>query len=114
MYVDEAGIDQCLYREYARAPHGQKVVTKVSGRKFKRTNIVAGICRGEWIAPLEYTGTTDSTLFEFQFESCLLREIDEDSVIILDNASFYRKSSLPNLALTHGSSVLFLHPILPT
>jgi len=65
IYVDETGIDQCLYREYARAPRGEKVIAKISGRKFKRTNIVAGICQGNWVAPLEYTGTTDSVLFEF-------------------------------------------------
>ena len=44
--IDETGIDQCLYREYARAPCGQKVFAKISGRKFKRTNILAGICQG--------------------------------------------------------------------
>ena len=113
VYVDEMGIDQCLYREYARAPLGQKVMTKVSGRKFKRTNIVAGICQGEWIAPLEYTGTTDSALFEFWFENFLLKEISPGSVIILDNASFHRKTILPGLALNHGSTVLFLPPYSP-
>ena len=72
VYVDETGIDKCLYREYARAPRGQKIITKISDRKFKRTNIVAGICCGQWVAPLEYDATTDSVLFETWFENCLL------------------------------------------
>lgn len=113
VYVDECGIDQCLYREYARAPRGEKVVAKISGRKFKRTNIVAGICQGEWVAPLEYSGTTDSVLFEYWFINCLLKEVDEGSVIILDNATFHKKSILPDLAKRYGCNVLFLPPYSP-
>jgi hypothetical protein len=62
VYIDECGIEQYLHREFAYSPSGQKVLTKISGKKFKRTNIVAGICQGKWIAPMEYSGTTDSVL----------------------------------------------------
>ena len=113
VFVDETGIDQCLYREYARAPLGQKVTAKISGRKFKRTNIVAGICQGKWAAPFEYSGTTDSVLFECWFENCLLREVQENSVIVLDNAAFHKKSVLPGLAKKHNCEVLFLPPYSP-
>ena len=108
IYVDETGIDHYLYREYARSPRGQKVYAYISGRKFKRTNIVAGICQGKWVAPMEYDGTTDSTLFEFWFENCLLKEAQTGSVIILDNATFHRKSILPKLANRKQCVVLFL------
>ena len=111
--MDETGIDQCLYREYARAPRGQKVVAKISGRKFKRTNIVSGICLGNWIAPLAYTGTTDSALFESWFEKCLLKEVRKGSIIVLDNATFHRKSVLPDLAKKHHCEVWYLPPYSP-
>ena len=113
IYVDETGIDQCLYREYARSPRGQKVVAKISGKKFKRTNIVAGICLGEWVAPLEYSGTTDSALFEYWFENCLLKEVNTGSTIVLDNATFHRKTILPELAKEYHCNVLFLPPYSP-
>jgi len=113
IYVDECGFDHFLYREYAYAPRGQKVVAKISGKKFKRTNIVAGICRGEWVAPLEYDGTTDSVLFQFWFENCLLKEVNPGSVIVLDNATFHKKSVLPILAESYGCKVLFLPPYSP-
>ena len=113
VYIDEKGIDKYLYREYARAPRGQKVAIKISGRKFKRTNIVAGICQGEWIAPLQYSGTTDSILFEYWFEHCLMKEVKEDSVIILDNATFHRKVILIEIAQKHGCIVWFLPPYSP-
>jgi len=31
VYVDESGIGQCIYREYARAPRGEKVIAKLVG-----------------------------------------------------------------------------------
>jgi len=113
VYVDECGVDQYLYREYAYAPRGQKVVAEISGKKFKRTNFAAGICLGEWVAPIEYEGTTNSAFFEFWFEHCLLQEVKPGSVIVLDNATFHRKTVLPGLAQRHGCSVLFLPPYSP-
>ena len=113
IYVDETGIDEYLYREYARAPRGKTVELKISGRKFKRTNIVAGICQGEWIAPLQYSGTTDSDLFEYWFEYRLLREAKKGSVIIIDNATFHKKTVLFELARKYGCTVLFLPPYSP-
>ena len=113
VYVDETGIERYLYREYAWALRGQKVFSKISGRRFKRTNIVAGICQGKWVAPLQYDCTTDSILFEYWFEHCLLKEIDEGSTIVLDNATFHRKSILPNLARKYNCEVLFLPPYSP-
>ncbi len=113
VFVDECGIDQYLYREYAYAPRGQKIAAKISGKKFKRCNIVAGICQGEWVAPMEYSCVTDSSLFEYWFENCLLNEIAPDSVIILDNATFHNKTVLHSLAEMKNCTVLFLPPYSP-
>lgn len=113
VYIDECGINQCLYREYARAARGQRVIAKISGRKFKRTNIIAGICQGKWVAPLQYNCTTDSVLFEYWFKNCLLKELNPGSVIILDNAAFHKKSVIPLLAATANCRVIFLPPYSP-
>jgi len=113
IYVDETGINKYLYREYARAKRGIHILEKVSGKKFERRNIVAGICEGKWIAPLQYTGTTDSNLFEYWFEKCLLKEVPTGATIVLDNATFHKKSVLPQLAQSVGCKVLFLPPYSP-
>ena len=113
IYVDEAGIDQYLFREYARAPLGQKIVGVISGKKFNRTNIVAGICLGKWVAPLQYNGYTDSGLFEYWFENCLLKEIKRGKYIVMDNATFHRKTRLAELAESNKCKVIFLPPYSP-
>ena len=113
VYVDETGIDRYLYREFAYSPRGQKVKGLISGRKFKRTNIVAGICQGKWVAPIEYSGTTDSEWFEYWFTKYLLEEVSQGSVIVLDNATFHKKSVITNLARKKKCQVLFLPPYSP-
>ena len=112
-YVDECGIDKFIYREYAYAPRGVPVEGKISGKKFKRTNVIAAKCCGKIVAPMVYGGTTDSVLFEHWFINALLPSIPKQSVIILDNASFHRKSRLHDLAMKADCTVLFLPPYSP-
>jgi len=102
-----------LYREYGYAPKGEIIKAKISGRKFKRLNIVAAKCKKEIIAPLVYDGTTDSVLFEWWFENCLLVELKSKSVIVMDNATFHRKAKLRELVAETEHILLFLPPYSP-
>ena len=86
---------------------------KVSGRKFKRVGIVAAQMGKSILAPLQYDGTMDSILFEMWFATCLLPNLPKDTVIIMDNASFHRKSKLFPLAEQAGFRLIFLPPYSP-
>ena len=99
MYIDETGIQGYIYREYARAPRGVKVYDKISGKKYKRTNIVAGKCGEEILSPLVYDGKMDSQFFEAWFKDMFLNEVAENKIIIMDNASFHRKKYYMNYAI---------------
>jgi len=106
-------MDQFLYREYARAPRGEKACGIISGRKYKRVSVVAGKCGDRILAPLEYAGITDSVVFEYWFSKLLLKELPPKSVIVMDNASFHRKEILHKLAEGYDCSLLFLPPYSP-
>ena len=110
VYIDETGISTCIYREYGYAPRGEKVYAKISGKKFQRTNIVSGKIGNKIIAPMQYNGTTDSVLFEFWFENCLLPSLGKERIIVMDNAAFHRKSELRHLAQKQQCKVRFLPP----
>ena len=111
--MDETGIDTYLCREYGYAPKGQKVHTEISGRKYKRVGIVAAQLGRQIISPLEYSGTMDSSLFEFWFEKQLLPALPPDTVVVMDNASFHRKAQLIPLAQKYGFRLIFLPPYSP-
>ena len=112
-YVDECGIDTYLYREYGYAPHGQKVFDQISGRKYKRCGIVAARMANQILAPFQYSGTMDSTLFECWFSEQLLPALEKNTVIVMDNASFHSKKRLISVAQNAGCKLIFLPPYSP-
>lgn len=114
-YVDETGIDTYLHREYCWAQRGKNVIGYVSGKKYRRTGIVAALMGNNIISPLQFDGTMNSELFEIWFESRLLRELPKNSVIVMDNASFHRKSRLVELVenCELGHRIIFLPPYSP-
>jgi len=112
-FVDECGIDEFLHREYAYSPRGEAVSTSVSGKKYKRTNIVAAKCCDKIVAPLAYKGSTDSVLFECWFETMLLKAAPAYSIFVMDNASFHRKAVLQEMAAKANCEILFLPPYSP-
>ncbi len=112
-YVDECGIDTYLHREYGYAARGQKVFSRISGRKYKRCGIVAAQMNGRILAPLQYDGTMDSSLFEFWFANRLLPTLEKGCVVVMDNASFHCKTRLFSAAQKAGIILIFLPPYSP-
>ena len=112
-YMDETGIDTYLYREYGYAPRGQKIKAAISGRKYKRVGIVAARMGQKIISPLAYSGTMDSSLFDFWFENQLLPALPSGAVVVMDNASFHRKAQLICAAQKYGFRLIFLPPYSP-
>ena len=89
-YIDETGFDEFYHKEYSYAPSGQKIVAKVAGTKFARTNVVAAQFEKQIIAPFAFSGSMNHSLCEGWLQEILAKGLEEPqkSVIILDNASF--------------------------
>ena len=112
-YVGECGIDTYLYREYGYAPRNQRVFDCISGRKFERCGIVAAKTGRDILAPFQYSGTMNHTLFESWFTDQLLPSLDKDTVIVMDNASFHSQKGPLSAAQIAGRKLLFLPPYSP-
>jgi transposase len=113
VYVDESGINEYMYREKARALRGKKVVGEVSGKKFQRVSIIAGKCGKHVYAPFIHNETTNADMFNFWLEECLLPEIGQGKVIVMDNASFHKSEKTLKLIQNSGNTLLYLPPYSP-
>jgi hypothetical protein len=60
VYIDESGCDEYYHRDHGRAPRGERIYGEVAGRKYLRTNFIAGFCDNKVLSPFQYSGTTDS------------------------------------------------------
>jgi len=94
VYIDEIRFDTYFYREYGRSLKGQIIRGKVSGRRYQRISLVAGLTNGELIAPMTYEETMTSDFFEAWFQKFLLPTLNTPSVIIMNNARFHRIAKL--------------------
>jgi transposase len=113
VYVDESGLNRYYRREYARAKRGVRANGTVSGRKHSRTNIIGGLCEGRHLAVQCYAHSTTSAFFFFFFEFELIPLLPENSIVILDNASWHRKNVLFDIAYRYDVCLLFLPPYSP-
>jgi transposase len=108
VYVDETGVNREQRRMYARAKRGVRVYDKRSGKKYKRTNIIGGLCNGKHFAIQCYEHSTTAAFFEDWFEFELIPVLPDNALVIMDNASFHRKQNLYDIAKRYGVNILFL------
>ncbi len=111
--MDECGINQHMSREYGRAPVGERVYIPSPGRRFKRINIVAGLLNNQVLCPVKYIWNMTSDWFREWFEWFLCPLLAAGSIIIMDNASYHKKSILNQIALSYNCRIIWLPPYSP-
>ncbi|MDF1645539.1 MAG: IS630 family transposase [Legionellaceae bacterium] len=113
VYIDESGIDKFISREYGWGEKGQRVTGEISGRRYARESFIAGLVSNKIVAPLCYTGTCDTILFNFWLENFLLPELGPGYTIIMDNAAFHKSEETKKLISNAQCYLLFLPPYSP-
>ena len=112
-YLDECGVDHRLYREYGRAPRGERLYQTVPGRRRERTSVIAASQDGRLVAPLTFAGTCNTEVVDAYFERVLLPALPRGSVIVLDNARFHQSPTTAKLVADAGCELMFLPPYSP-
>ena len=84
VYVDECGVLQNYFREYARAKRGVKIHATKSGKRYKRVNVVGAKWGKKHIAVRCYRHSTTAEFFEDWFEFILLPLLPRGTVIVMD------------------------------
>jgi len=108
VYVDESGFDEFLYREYGRAPKGEKVMAEIFGKRFERQSVIGAKRDKEIIAPFGYSGTCDTVLFNFWLETQLVPKLRKGQVVILDNAKIHKSEKTKMIIQKAGCHLVFL------
>ena len=113
IYLDESGIDEILYRPYARSPRNTRIYADISGKRVARTTLIAGYNQNGFIAPFRFKGYTNTATFNCWVEKCLVPTLRPGQVVILDNASFHKSKRTTELIKAAGCRVLFQPPYSP-
>jgi len=113
IYLDESGINEYLYRKYARGARGTKVFGEISGKRFARQSVVSALLGGKFLAPMCFEGTCDTQLFNTWVRQELVPCLTPGQVLILDNASFHKSQETQRIVQEAGCKILFLPPYSP-
>ena len=68
-------------------------MAEVSGKRFERQSIVAGLCGKNTLAPFGYRGICDAKLFNFWLEKMLVPDLKPGQIVIMDNASTHKTNT---------------------
>ncbi len=86
-----------MRNKYAWSPRGELVKDERKGRATEKMNIMAGLSEGTLVTLMMYECSMDYNLFNFWLEHQLLPEIQKNSLIVMDNASFYTSEKTKEL-----------------
>ena len=81
---------------------------KHPGRRYKRCNVIAGLCGNRILAKQGYAWSTNSEWVAEWLEWCLIPLLEASSVIVMDNAPFHNKRILETIAEAYGHRILWL------
>mgnify|MGYP003600185502 CR=1 FL=1 len=113
VYIDEAGVDNRIFREYARAPRGEKITAAVSGKTRERHSMIGGWIAGKFVSPFTFQGGCNADVFNIWLKEVLLPVLPLGTTIVADNASFHKTSATKNIIETSGFKLKFLPPYSP-
>ncbi|MDR0780403.1 MAG: IS630 family transposase, partial [Pseudomonadales bacterium] len=92
---------------------GKKVHGLQNGQQRPRTSLIGGYREHKLIAPMLFTGTCNTSVFNQWLEHMLLPQLITGSVIVLDNARFHQSTSTRELVEQAGCELLYLSPYSP-
>lgn len=106
VYFDESGFKANTGRLDGWAFRGKKIYADVKGKREKRTNLLMAQRGKKWLAPVVFKGSCTAKLVEEWLENFLMKELDNPSIIVMDNAPFHRKSIISEMLEKYGHVLL--------
>lgn len=107
VYFDESGFDEQTYRPHGWAKRGVKVFGKITGNVHRpRTNLIMAQRGKQWIAPMTFKGICDKKLVLEWIKKFLLKELNPNSLVIMDNAPFHNKNKIREILEDNGHTLM--------
>lgn len=113
VFVDETGTATNMAPRYGWGVRGKRVVGRAPHGHWKTTTFVGGLTTKGFIAPFVIDCPMNRDIFETWVEQCLVPELPEHAVVVMDNLSAHKGSRVPKLIEAAGGEALYLPPYSP-
>jgi transposase len=119
VFIDETWAKTNMTRLRGRAPVGQRLVSKMPHGHWKTTTLIAALDRPWTIAGCvvrrrwTVDGAVNRDVFEAFVEQVLASTLSPGDVVVMDNLSSHKGTTVRELIEQRGATLLFLPPYSP-
>ena len=113
MFIDETWTATNMTRSHGRCRQGERLRMGHPHDHRKTTTLVAGLRMTGMVAPMALDGPINGEWFEAYVGQMLGRTLKPGDVVIMDNLSSHKRTSIRTLIEAAGARLLFLPPYSP-
>jgi transposase len=113
VYIDESGFAQDMPRTHGYSRKGWRCYGIHDWGAKGRTNAIGALVGKTLLTVVLLTGSVNTEVFTCWMQQDLLPKLPQNSVVVMDNASFHKGAEMQNSIATAGHTLLYLPPYSP-
>lgn len=108
VFIDETGLNTKMARLYGRSLRNQRCVAAVPHGHWQTSTFIAALRCDGLAAPFLIEGAVNAEVFTAYLRQVLCPELKKNDIVILDNLSTHKISSVAELVAAEGAIVRYL------
>lgn len=113
VYLDESGFAHDMPRTHGYALKGRRCYGTHNWGARGRTNVIGALLGERLLTVSLFQGNINTLTFEAWLEQDLLPKLNQQTIIVMDNAAFHKAISTKNLIEKAGHLLEYLPPYSP-
>jgi putative transposase len=113
VFIDEMGVLLGLTRTHARSYYGSRVYDFKPFYRGSKVTVIGAISLKKVLAVMTLDGSMNGKAFQVFVENCLLPQLWEGAVVVMDNVPAHKVKEIEPLIQSVGASVLYQSPYSP-
>jgi len=108
VYIDESGFAHDMPRTHGYAPKGQRCIGNHDWNAKGRVNVIGALLSGAMLSVGLTSANIDADIFNLWLETDLIPKLPAASVLVMDRATFHRRSDTKDAIKAAGHSLEYL------
>jgi len=113
VFIDEMGVLLGLTRTHARTPCGSRAYGFQPFYRGAKVTVIGAISWKQVLAVMTLNGSMDGKAFQVFVKKCLLPQLWEGAVVVMDNLPAHKVKEIEPLIQSVGASVIYQSPYSP-
>ena len=113
VYIDESGFAHDMPRTHGYSTVGERCYSTQHWNAKGRTNVISGLSGDSLIGCGIVNANVDTYVFNTWLEKILIPDLPQNSIVVMDNASFHKSDKTTKILSEHRHKIEFLPPYSP-